>query len=256
MLNHPQGSGVDRVDDTTDILQAAVSATTIVEIRKAKASLPILHGQNVRKDEAHKAIDRISFINFEVDKYCPQVGSEMVSFFEKIATYCTDAEINLEAIRQFHFIADKFDSHLDQHEIELIANTLYAMTDTFKKRSRVYQSAVALLKDLSRNKQLIARNLHTIPLELLKDIQNGKHDRKRRVEEDTDYQDKAVHNQQDGVITADSTMEVSVQSQIGQGGREFIDYIDCMVELAEAGDERITQLEATVEDMGYEPNIV
>ena len=255
MLNHSQGPGVDRVDDTTDSLQTAVSATTIVEIRKAKASLPLVHGQNIRKDEAHKAIDRISFINFEVDKYFPQVGSEMVSFFEKIATYCTDAEINLEAIRQFHFIVEKFDFHLDQHEIESIANTLYAMTDTFTKRSSVYGSAVALLTGLSRNKQLIARNLHTIPLELLKDIQNGKRKKKRRAEEETDYQEKAV---QGGIIADDSsTPEGLIQCHNNiEGGREFMEYIDCMVELAEAGDERVTQLEAKVEDMGYEPNII
>ena len=233
---------MDRVDDTADTLQTAVSATTIVEIRKAKASLVLHHGHNVRRDEAEKVIEDVSFINFEVDTYHPQVGWELASLFSKISSYCTDAEINLEVIRQFHFILERFDIHWGQQEVELVANTLYAMTGTFK--SSVYRSAVAQLKDLSRNKQLMARKLHSIPLECLKDLQSGKNKRKKIIDEDDiDYQGK---EQQGGVLSADS-MECS------GGGKDFVDY---MVELAEAGDDKTPQLEAQLKDMGYEPHII
>ena len=242
---------MDRVDESADVVQAAISATTIVEIRKVKASLVQLHGLKASKDDVEQFLDDVSFINFEADTYHPQVGTELVAFFSKLAAYCSNAEINLEAIRQFRFALDKFDSSWGQQEVTLIANSLYAMTDTFTKRSKVYQSAVALLKDMARNKRLLSKKLHSIPLELLKDIQKGGNSRKRP---GSDYIDHPAKAPRPTRIRCDSTEDsTAVEEEIGE---EFIDYIDRMLELAEASDDRIPQLESQLEDMGYEPNII
>ena len=242
------------MDETIDVLQAAISATTIVKIREVKGALLQLHGLKVSKNEVEEFLDRVSFINFEMDMYCPQVGTEMVAFFSKLATYCDDAEINLEVIRQCQFSLEAFNSYWSQQEVELVGNTLYAMTNTFRKGSKVYQSAVALLKDMTKSKSLCSKDLHSIPLELLKDIQKRKHIR------GTDYVDlpaEKLRVRSDGVKSDDSIApEEEEDLTMEGGGLEFVDYINCMVELAEAGDEMTPQIESKVVEMGYEPNII
>lgn len=241
------------MDETTDVLQAAISATTIVEIRKVKAALLQLHGLKVGKRDVEEFLDGVSFINFEMDTYCPQVGSELVAFFSKVATYCNDAEINLEVIRQFQFSMDKFDSNWSQQEVELVGNTLYTMTNTFRRGSKVYQSAVALLKNIAKSKALRSKKLHSIPVELLKDIQNGKNKRMRVGTDDIDLPAKK------GRLAIDHSRSLEEEEEdltLEGGGVDFVDYINCMVELAEAGDEKTQQLESKLVEMGYEPNII
>ena len=257
---------MDRVDDTADFLEAAVSASTIVEIRKTKAAFLQLHNQKIKKADAETFLDGIGFINLAVDMYRPQVGTELVDFFSKLATYCTDAEINLEAIRQFQLTLDKFASKWDQHEVELVANTLYAMTNTFTKRSTVHRSACALLKDMSRNKALASKKLDSIPLELLRDIQRGKY---KRGSDYVDYEGKTppptrhsasgtgnVHSDSTQDSTQEDTTARGGAERQTEGGLEYVDYIDCMVELAQASEEKTRQLESKLADMGFEPNIV
>lgn len=250
-----QTPSFERVDETTDVLQAAISATTIVKIREVKGALLQLHGLKVSKNEAEEFLDRVSFINFEMDMYCPQVGTEMVAFFSKLATYCDDAEINLEVIRQFQFSLEAFNSYWSQQEVELVGNTLYAMTNTFRKGSKVYQSAVALLKDMIKSKSLRSKDLHSIPLELLKDIQKRKN---KRGTDDVDLPTKKLRVRSD-VVKSDHSMAMEEEEDdltTEGGGVEFVDYINCMVELAEAGDEMTPQIESKVVEMGYEPNII
>ena len=249
-----------------DVVQAAISATTIVEIRKVKASLLQLHGLKVHKDDVDQFLDDVSFINFETDTYHPQVGTELVAFFSKLATYCADAEINLEVIRQFQFSLEKFDSNWSQQEAQLVGNTLYAMTRTFTKHSKVYQSAVALLKDMARNKALQSKKLHSIPLELLKDIQQVKSKRMRSAKDDVDFPAKAPRQSPQHGSSTVATGDPSTATEEGEEEEEEEDiiaaeevgrdYIDYMVELAEAGEEKIKQLESQILDMGYEPNII
>ena len=236
---------MDRVDETVDMLQAAVSANTIVEIRKVKAFLLQFHGQRVSKHDAENFLDDIIFVNFEADTYCPQVGTELVTFYSKLATYCTDAEINLEAIRQFQLTLVKFDKNWEQQEVQLVAYTLHEICNTFKKYSTVHQSACALLKEMSRNKALVSKKLHSIPLELLKDVQKGGF---KRGKDDVDYQGKSSGSVQGGGEIGE-TDGVELSDMLA-------DYVDYMVELAEAGDEEVLQLESQLVDIGCEPNIV
>lgn len=234
---------MDRVDEAADSLQIAVSATTIVEIRKVKSSLLLLHGQNIDRDDAEKILEGLNFINLKVDSYHPQVGGELIGFFSSLAPRCADPEINLEVIRQFQSTMESFDSQWSQSEVTLVTNTLHAMTASFTKRSGVYRSAVALLKNMSRSKSLASKKLQSIPLERLKEIQQRRQKRRSAGDDDVDYKmEKKGGIQEDGGGEERDT--------------EFVDFIDRMVELAEASEENVEPLEEAIEDLGYEHDII
>ena len=263
-LLSPQNPSSDRVDETPDILGATISAASIVEIRKAKSALLQLHGQTVTQEEAEKFLDTVSFINFETDSYRPEVGSELIAFLSKLSTYCVNPEINLEVIRQFKFILETFDSSWSKQEVEVVGNTLCAMTKTFEKRSKTFQSALALLKDIGKNRALRSKKLHTIALELMQDI-NQREGRRKRVAGDyvdlpmkflrqggevgkgagTAIQEDMVVEEEDGGVCADD----------GEG-TDFVDYLESMAQLVEAEDDKVGDLEKKLIDMGYEPNII
>ena len=245
---------MDRVDDTADMLQTAVSATTIVEIRKVKSTLLLLHGQNIDKDTAEDILEGLNFVNLKVDPYHPQVGTELLGFFSALAPRSSDAEINLEVVRQFQSSMERFDSKWSQSEVTLVTNTLHAMTMSFSNRSGVYCSAVALLKNMARNKSLVSKKLHSIPLERLKEIQQGKYKRRKKTGDDEiDYEKKllcgkrAKGGEEKGEVGGDGVVE---------GGMEFVDYTDRMVELAEASDENVQSLEEALEVLEYEHDII
>ena len=244
---------MDRVDETAEGLQTSVSATTIVEIRKVKSSLLRLHGQNIARDDAEGITEGLTFVNLKVDTYHPQVGTELLGFFSALAPRCNDAEINLEVVRQFQSTMERFDSKWSQTEVTLVTNTLHAMTTSFSKRSGVYRSAVALLKNMSRSKSLASRNLHSIPLERLKEIQGGGHNKKRKKagNDEIDYEKKLLCGTGKQVEVGDELM--GEEEEEGDGGTEFVDY---MVELAEASEENVEPLEGALEDLGYEHDII
>ena len=51
--------------DKGNILDAGISAATIVEIRKHKADLLQLHGQQVELEEAEDFLEAVEFVNVE-----------------------------------------------------------------------------------------------------------------------------------------------------------------------------------------------
>ena len=240
-----QGPGVDRVDEVPDTLKTAISATTIVEIRKVKSALLLpFHGKKIDRDSAENALEGLNFINLEIDDYHHQVGAELIEVYASLAPRCSNATINLEVVRQFQLIMERFDSHWSEHDVQLVTNTLRAMTDgDFSTRSKVYQSAVALLKNMSRNKSLVSRKLHSIPLECLKEIQGFSKVMRIRGKDDVDYK----------------TESASLRTMLGgaeeEGSTKFAYYIDRMVELAEASGERARTLEQELEDIDYEHDI-
>ena len=240
----------------SDVLQTAVSATTIVEIRKVKSSLLLLHGQSIPRDEAERILDGLNFVNLKVDTYHPQVGAELIGFFSALVPRCSDAEINLEAIRQFQSAMERFDSRWSQTEVQLVSNTLHSMTGAFSRRSGVYRSAVALLKNMSRNKSLASKKLHSIPLELLKELQQGRYKNRRAGNDDVDFEKYS----RQGTVRSDSLQkDMLMDEEEGgkvEGGMEFVDYINRMVELAEASEEKVQPLEGALEDLGYEHDII
>ena len=255
------------MDETPDILRATISATSIVDIRKVKSSLLQRHGQTVTQEEAETFLDAVSFINFEADSYCPEVGSELIAFLSKLSTYCVVPEVNLEVIRQFKFILETFDSSWSKQEVEIVGNTLCAMTKTFEKRSKTYQSALALLKDVGRNRALKSKKLHTIVQDLMKDINQREGKRKRVSGDYVDLPTKFLR--QGGEVSKGAGMasqehmeeeeegeEEGVYADDGDEDTDFVDYLESMAELVEAEDDQVGDLEKKLISMGYEPNII
>lgn len=250
------------MDETPDILRATISATSIVEIRKAKSSLLQLHGQTVTQEDAETFLDTVSFINLETDSYRPEVGSELITFLSKLSTYCTNPEVNLEVIRKFKFILETFDSSWSKQEVEIVGNTLCAMTKTFDKKSMTYQSALALLKDMGRNSALRAKKLHTIVLELMKDINQSGRRRKKISGDYVDLPTKFLCQDEEGGtgagVFAKGYMMEEEEGEVcaDDDDVDFVGYLKSMAELVEAEDDRIGDLEKKLTDMGYEPNII
>ena len=246
----------DKVDEASDILRAAISATTIVEIRKVKSSLLELHGQGVSREEAETLLSGVNFINLEADLYHKEVGLELLAFLTKMAAYCREPEVSLEVTRRLKFVVDVFDFGLGKEEVESVAGSLQALTSHFPPQSKAYQSALALLKDLARNKALRSKKLHTIALDLLKELQQSgrKKDKKGRVGSDSvDFPSKFLRR-------GDGRGAAVTRRHTGTGVTEEedggLDYVDYMVELGEAGEGEVLGLETRLLDLGYEPNII
>ena len=250
----------DRADETPDILRATISATAIVDIRKAKSSLLQFHGLNIDQNEAEKFLDTVAFINFEMDSYRSEVGSELIALLSKLSTYCGCAEVNMEVIRQFKFVLECFNSSWSTEEVEVVGSTLYNMTRKFGRRTKTYQSAVALLKDIGSNKALRAKKLHAIPLALLNDInrEGGKRGRGQISADEVDVPAKFLRQDQEEhrVIPGHGAADIEEKEEEEDGEGEFTDYLELMTKLVDAEDEGARELESKLMDMGYEPDIV
>ena len=214
-------------------LETGISAATIVEIRKHKADLLQLHGQELEPEEVEDFLDSVQFINFEVDSYLPQVGTELVIFLAKLVVSTRDGSVALEVIRRLKQVADAFHSSWIREDVEMISSIVHSMTEGRSRRTRVYQSAAALLKDLSTYSQLKKKGLHTAPRNLLQSLTS------------TDEPD----------IGPPPTKKVAIDLATEEDSDEK--YLDLMQQLAGAEDQDSTlRLESQLVDMGYEPNVV
>ena len=232
---------MDSVDDVDSGLLTAVSATTIVEIRKVKSSLLTLHGEHINRDTAERLLEQLNFINLKVDTYHHRVGAELIGFFASLAPHCHDAEINLEIVRQFQSIMERFDSHWTEKEVELVTNTLQLMSS--RRSSTVSRSALALLKNMARNRTLASKKLHSIPLACLRELREGKSNKKGG-SEDVDYESKFGG--------AEPTIHYQALVE-----PENVSFISWMVGLAEAtSEEDVLSLEGDLTDLGYEYDII
>ena len=213
------------------MLDAGISAATIVEIRKHKADLVQLHGQQVELEEAEDFLEAVEFVNVEVDSYLPEVGTELTIFLSKLVAYSSNSgSVALEVIRRLKQVADTFHGSWNKEDVEIISNTVHGMTEGRPQSSKVYQSAAALIKDLSTYKELKRKRLHIVPRDLLNSLKN------------TDEPD----------IGPPPTKKAA--NELAPDTEEK--YLDLMQQLACTEDEDKTlQLESQLVDMGYEPNV-
>jgi len=217
--------------DKGNILDAGISAATIVEIRKHKADLLQLHGQQVELEEAEDFLEAVEFVNVEVDSYLPEVGTELTIFLSKLVAYSSNnGSVALEVIRRLKQVADAFHGSWNKEDVEVVSNTVHGMTEGRSRNSKVYQSAAALLKDLSTYKELKRKRLHIVPRDLLNSLKH------------TDEPD----------IGPPPTKKAA--NEMAPDTEEK--YLDLMQQLACTEDEDKTlQLELQLVDMGYEPNV-
>lgn len=198
-----------------------------------------MHGHELTIEEAEKFLGLVEFINVAVDPYHPEVGRELMSYLAKVAAYSYDAATALEVIRRLKVVADSFHDSWSKEDVELISDTAYALMDKFAQKAKlrnstVSQSAIALLKDLSMYKELKKKKLTSHPRNLLARL-------------------KAKDEPDVGPPIARGRKRMRQDDE--EGGDER--YIEMMDQLTETDStESALQLEAQLEEMGYEPNVL
>lgn len=226
---------------TNGVLDAGVSASMIVEIRKAKVKLLQLNGQVLSREEADSLLEAVEFINFGVDSYQPQVGRELMSYLLQVAAHCSDPSVVLEVIRRLKEIAERCHKAWGQEDVELVSHAAQSMVERFpRKRGRtslVSQSALALVKDLCSYKDLQQKKLTSLPRQVLRE-QRG-----------TDQTDAAP-------LPKQARMESQEGVDLTDADTQF-QYFDLLLQLAEAtDDDAVLQLESQLDDLGYEANVL
>ena len=228
-------------DTTTSILDAGISAAAIIEIRKVKAELMVLHGQPLNEEKGMAFLEAVRFINFDTDSYLPQVGTELVWFVSKLVVYCSQPSVALEVVRRLKEVAEVFHTSWTREEVELVAQTVQSLVKRTSKQRRVRQStvaqsAVALLKDLSTYDNLKKRKLSSIPKQLLGSLGSS---------DEPDWGEPEAKRAKHSETTIDTLAE------------EEAEYLAIMQQLADTQDTDTTlQLETQLAEMGYEPNIL
>ena len=225
----------------TDHLSSGVSASTIVEIRKSKADILGLNGSVIDQGQGEDFLSAVSFINPEIDTYLPEVCVELMAYFDQLVAYCNNPVVLLEVIRRLKILADTFHPQWSERDVEQISQLSHVAMRGVSKRSRLYQSATALLKDLSMYGELKRKNLHTIPSDYLKGLREG--------------------DLVDGDVEPPAAKRLCEDGAHGPPPPNTDDdderYLELMEQLAACEDKReIERIESQLDEMGYEPNIV
>lgn len=232
------------------MFESCVSAATIVEIRKAKSQLVALHGQKIGWEEAERVFAAVDFISIE-DGYLPQVATELLLLLEKLLAYTQEAGICLEVIRRLKEIVDSCHDGWGEEEVKLVCRMMLGLANQQQKPSnQVFQSAVALVKDLSQLMGQRDKALSNIPKTTIRSLQSSRR-RKAAKEEDVDFDEPAT----------------KVRAE--EGDEAIESYLTKMEELAQLTEEtdgkpprqadvtdRSLSIEEEVKKLGFEPNIL
>ena len=232
---------IARGNEVDDSLTSGVSAATIVEIRKHKSSLAQLNNQAISDEEGHDYLDKVDFIDFEKDEYLPDVGRELLSYLRQLVVSCPNPSVQMEVIRRLKSMCDAFKNQFNAEDVEqatLVAKLMVERSNR-NKRSRLYQSAVAFLKDLAV--EFKGKGMQDAPAKEIKSL---------KFIEQTDTEPPAKQARLDE--QAEQPMN---EEDIEQ--RNDDRYLDIMTKLSECTDvEEALKLEAELIEMGYEPNVV
>ena len=230
--------GVSRDTRSTngeESLTSGVSAATIVEIRKCKSSLTQLNNKKVSGDEGEDYLDKVDFVDFDKDEYLSVVGRELLSYLSQLVVNCEDHGVQMEVIRRLKSMCDAFLNEFTKEDVDEVTFVIQIMVERVgnKRRSKLYQSAVAMLKDMTVNFK--AKGIETTPLSQLKKLKVPKD------ETDTGPPlEKRAKQDEEEMDTSDTEDE----------------YLEIMEKLSECRDvEEALKLEAQLLEMGYEPNV-
>ena len=147
----------------------------------------------------------------------------------EVAMHCPAAAIGLEVIRILKSMAECFNKTWDEEDVKLVCeiaqNTIQSQ---HRKKSKVYQSGMALLKDLCFYKSLKQNKLQKIPLDTLKKFRAGKDsvdapDAKRPRQDDShdeDIDEKYQQLMEDLASSTDPEEERAIETQITELGYE------------------------------------
>ncbi len=242
------------VSEITDGVAVGVSAATIVDIRKAKAEIRALNGGKLSESRAEELLELVSFIDPTVDSYLPAVGIELIAFYEQLVVHCKQAYVVLEVVRRLGLLADAYHTQWTQSDVEAVTRVSErVLKSSASKRSRTYQSAAALLKDLSSYKVLREKGLDKIAVQSLKggtDLTDG----------DTSPPG-AKRACLDGDTSPPGTNRACLDGEVAGGPPPMVceeeRYMELMEQLSVCQDPtEAEKLEEKLITMGFEPDIV
>ena len=208
-------------------LVTGISAVAILEIRRSKSRF-----LEAEEDYAESALGELAFLDFEQDEYSIEVAEEALYLLREVVLRCKTSTIILEALRRIKSIADNFNERWDKMEqVQLVSQIVENAIQNSRKRSRVYQSALALLKDLSLYESLKAKKLNKEPLSVIAKLRG------------------------DDQVDADVQPPEAKRQHLSED--EGDKYISLMESLANSeGTEEILHIENQIQELGYEPNIL
>ena len=229
--------------ELSDSVAAGVSAVAILEIRKAKSLLLCRHGKTLTVDEGETFLECVSFLNLNCDSYLPIIGTEVIAFYQHLAVYCKGALVQLEIIRRLKEVADAFHPQWTNDDLQQIVGVISVFTAS-SPRSKVYQSAVALLRELCEHRYP-RKTLNKIPREAMNKLKRPRAGKQAEVV-GSDETDTGAPPAKKPLLDAEGAKTDQVD-----------EYLDIMCKLAEAKptDETIG-LESKVLDLGFEPNVL
>ena len=229
------------------MVESCVSAAAIVEIRKARSLLVAMHGQKVGWEEAKKVIQIVDFIRIPDDSYLPEVGTELLSLLERLLAYSQEAVLQLEVIRRVKEVMDGYHSMWTKKEVKTVSDMMEDLAKRQNKtNSKVFQSAIALVKDLS---QLVGQRdttLCDIPKATLRSVMaSRRRGRQGGGREEVDYDGEQPPTKM-SLQTSDDYME------------EYLEKMAALAQLTEETDyaQRCLDIEEEIKLCGYEPNIL
>ena len=220
-----------------------ISSATILDVRKTKFHfLESLSGRGNPTHQASAALSNLGYIDVEEDEYSEEVGWELLLLFHQLVSHSRDPTINLEVIRRIKSIIERFQSQLDRGRVQLVCDVakMILHDGSLTRRSSVYLSGMALLKDLVMTLKAGSQGLHNLPQQVMRNL---------RSRDDVDS----------GPVEESRTKKIRMEKEEGAefvGEGEEPKYARLMDQLLETDDmEKILDLEQKMVDLGYSPYV-
>ena len=246
-LGVPTGTSNTETDDKS--LVPTVSSIVIVEVRKVKASLPSSRGAKMTASKGMKILSAIEFIDFVRDPYLPEVGIEVLKLLSRFVTgYKHEPEVYLEVIRHVRDVVDillhswgeKEKAKEGDEEVESVCQLITGIMGDHNVRSSVYQSALALLKDVVRSS---------------KKYKNGNVQWEFKKYFEKHIKDKLLIEEQDYAEPPDPKKRCVTEG--GEVDPTIRQYLENMLKLGAPKDAKIDKdIEQEIVDLGFEPDIL
>lgn len=218
-------------------LIAGVSAAAILEIRQAKSKFLESLSRDNALAQAEVALSDVCFLDVEADQYAEEVGKELMLLLQQVVGHCKEPTVTLEVIRRLKSIAERFHREWREERVQLMCDVIKVAMHggSSSKRSRVFQSGLALQKDLSMYSTLKERKLHTIPQDVIKKMRATREEtdagpptkRPRRgdglQEEEADEMDKYLELMEELVVTSDPDKTLEIEGELETMG--YVTYV-------------------------------
>lgn len=220
-----------------------MSANTIVEIRKAKSELLSLNGHSIDADSGEKLLAAVNFINPGVDSYLPEVGAELIAYYEQLVMHCSESSVRLEVLRRLKNLSDVFHEQWTRKDVEQMSQVCKQLLTGVVKRSRsmVCQSGTALLKDMATYRALKDKGFHNIPVKALRELRGA----------------DLIDGPPEKRICLNDTIEAGGPPPVVGVASSEECYFDLMSQLSQCEDQyKAEVIEEELLQLGYEPDVV